>query len=314
MVAEGHPQCLEPMSELHWIDSSILFAYAAATLAIGFWISKRASKNINSYFLGGNTIPWYMLGLSNASGMFDISGTMLMVYWLFIYGLKSVWIPWLWPVFNQVFMMVFLSVWLRRSGVMTGAEWIRFRFGDGRGAQLAHLIVVRVRVGECGRLPCLRFHRHRQVRGDLPSLGAIRRPGHQCQPLRPDHHGSHDALRGEGWHVQRCVHRGAAVLHHDGRLRVGRRDRHAEGVAGDARHGHPRRMEGYLLRAQARARLVGAHGRRQREDRLRRLGAVRVLRRPDAAKGHPPEHRRAPRRTTTCSGCSPPAPRAKPPS
>jgi Na+/proline symporter len=25
---------------------------------------------------------------------------------------------------------------------MTGAEWIRFRFGDGRGAQLAHLIVV----------------------------------------------------------------------------------------------------------------------------------------------------------------------------
>ena len=142
MVAEGHPQCLGPMSELHWIDKSILFVYAAATLAIGFWISKRASKNINSYFLGGNTIPWYMLGLSNASGMFDISGTMLMVYWLFIYGLKSVWIPWLWPVFNQVFMMVFLSVWLRRSGVMTGAEWIRFRFGDGRGAQLAHLIVV----------------------------------------------------------------------------------------------------------------------------------------------------------------------------
>ena len=44
--------------------------------------------------------------------------------------------------FNQVFLMVFLSVWLRRSGVMTGAEWIRFRFGDGRGAQLAHLIVV----------------------------------------------------------------------------------------------------------------------------------------------------------------------------
>src|SRR5690606_23740118 len=70
------------------------------------------------------------------------SGTMWMVYLLFVYGLKSVWIPWLWPTFNQIFMMVFLSIWLRRSGVMTGAEWIRFRFGDGRGAQLAHLIVV----------------------------------------------------------------------------------------------------------------------------------------------------------------------------
>jgi len=127
---------------LHLIDKAIIVGYLLVTIGIGFWISKRASKNLDSYFLGGNTIPWYMLGLSNASGMFDISGTMWMVYLLFVYGLKSVWIPWLWPVFNQIFMMVFLSIWLRRSGVMTGAAWIRFRFGDGRGAQLAHLIVV----------------------------------------------------------------------------------------------------------------------------------------------------------------------------
>jgi SSS family solute:Na+ symporter len=128
--------------QLHAIDLAIILGYIAVTVAIGFWISKKASKSIDNYFLGGNTIPWYMLGLSNASGMFDISGTMWMVYLLFVYGLKSVWIPWLWPTFNQIFMMVFLSIWLRRSGVMTGAEWIRFRFGDNRGAQLAHLIVV----------------------------------------------------------------------------------------------------------------------------------------------------------------------------
>jgi Na+/proline symporter/heme/copper-type cytochrome/quinol oxidase subunit 4 len=38
--------------------------------------------------------------------------------------------------------MIYLSAWLRRSNVMTGAEWIKTRFGTGRGAQLAHLIVV----------------------------------------------------------------------------------------------------------------------------------------------------------------------------
>jgi len=74
--------------------------------------------------------------------MFDIAGTMWLVYLLFIYGLKSVWIPWLWPVFNQIFLMVFLSSWLRRSNVMTGAEWITTRFGKGRGARLSHIIVV----------------------------------------------------------------------------------------------------------------------------------------------------------------------------
>lgn len=127
---------------LSWLDIAVIFAYIAASIGIGFWISKKASQSMDHYFLGGNQIPWYMLGISNASGMFDISGTMWMVYLLFIYGLKSVWIPWLWPVFNQVFLMIFLSVWLRRSNVMTGAEWIKFRFGDTRGAMLSHFIVV----------------------------------------------------------------------------------------------------------------------------------------------------------------------------
>lgn len=127
---------------LHPIDIGIIVLYLLLTVAIGFYISKKASSSIENYFLGGNEIKWQFLGLSNASGMFDISGTMWMVSLLFIYGLKSVWIPWLWPVFNQIFMMIFLSIWLRRSGVMTGAEWIRFRFGDGQGSKLSHIIVV----------------------------------------------------------------------------------------------------------------------------------------------------------------------------
>src|SRR3989304_6292173 len=124
------------------IDVAILVTYFAATIFAGFWVSKRGSKDLDSYFLGGKSLPWNLLGISDASGMFDISGTMLMVYWLFAYGLKSIWLPFLWPVFNQIFLMMFLSAWLRRSNVLTGAEWIEFRFGRGTGANLAHLSVV----------------------------------------------------------------------------------------------------------------------------------------------------------------------------
>ncbi|MGA3011705.1 MAG: sodium:solute symporter family protein [Terracidiphilus sp.] len=127
---------------LHVLDIVIIVAYLLSTVLIGYWVSHRASQNMQAYFLGGNKMPWYVLGISNASGMFDISGTMLLVYWMFVYGLKSVWIPWLWPTFNQIFLMVYLSAWLRRSRVMTGAEWIKTRFGTGRGAQLSHFIVV----------------------------------------------------------------------------------------------------------------------------------------------------------------------------
>jgi Na+/proline symporter len=115
--------------------------YIVAIISIGFYLSKRATKNIDTYFLGGNKIKWYYLGLSNASGMFDISGTMWTVAILFVYGLKSAFIPWLWPVWNQVFVMVFLAIWMRRSNVMTGAEWILTRFG-GRGGRYSHIIVI----------------------------------------------------------------------------------------------------------------------------------------------------------------------------
>ncbi len=124
------------------IDICIIIAYFVLVIVIGFLVSRRRIKDINSYFLSSNSLPWWMLGVSNASGMFDITGTMWLVYVLFVYGLKSVWLPWVWPVFNQVFLMVYLSIWLRRSKVMTGAEWIKTRFGTSTGAQLAHIIVV----------------------------------------------------------------------------------------------------------------------------------------------------------------------------
>ncbi|TFH35111.1 MAG: sodium:solute symporter, partial [Bacteroidia bacterium] len=127
---------------LSGIDISIIFLYLAVTVILGFWISKKASRNLDSYFLGGKTLPWYMLGLSNASGMFDITGTMWMVAIMFIYGIKSVFIPWLWPVWNQVVLMVFLAVWMRRSNVLTGAEWLKTRFGDGAGSRMSHISVV----------------------------------------------------------------------------------------------------------------------------------------------------------------------------
>ena len=106
--------------QLQFIDVSIIFLYIAATIFIGFYIRKRAAKDLDSYFLGDKGLPWYVLGVSNASGMFDITGTMWLVYIMFVYGLKSAFLPWVWPTFNQIFLMMFLATWLRRSNVLTG--------------------------------------------------------------------------------------------------------------------------------------------------------------------------------------------------
>ena len=63
--------------KLHTTDLLIICAYLIAMIVIGLILKKRAAQNMDSYFLGGKSLPFYMLGLSNASGMFDITCTMV---------------------------------------------------------------------------------------------------------------------------------------------------------------------------------------------------------------------------------------------
>lgn len=127
---------------LHPLDLGIILGYFVLVVWLGLRVSRRGAKDLDGYFLGSKTLPWYILGVSDASGMFDISGTMWLVYALFLYGVKSIWLPWMWPTFNQIFLMMFMSAWLRRSNVLTGAQWIETRFGKDRSGTLAHLSVV----------------------------------------------------------------------------------------------------------------------------------------------------------------------------
>jgi SSS family solute:Na+ symporter len=138
------------MIRLAFIDIAIIVLYLATMVALGFWFRKKAKANKESYLMGGKSLPWYMLGLSDASDMFDISGTMWMVALCFVYGMKSIWIPWLWPVFNQVIMMMFLSKWMRRSNADTGAAWLATRFGTrARGVPGSHNVVVAFALLSC---------------------------------------------------------------------------------------------------------------------------------------------------------------------
>ncbi|HKX28396.1 MAG TPA: sodium:solute symporter family protein [Blastocatellia bacterium] len=128
--------------KLGTIDIIILIAYLAAMIGIGVYVTKRASQNLDSYFLGSKSMPWWLLGISNASAMWDVTGTMWFVTLLFTYGMKAAFLPWLWPIFNQVFEAVYLSKWTRRSNARTGAEWITTRFGPGRGGELSRAVIV----------------------------------------------------------------------------------------------------------------------------------------------------------------------------
>lgn len=127
---------------MHALDLAIMAVYFALMVAVGAWVTKKAARDSESYFLAGKSLPWWVIGVAHGSSGIDIGGTMWFVTMLYIYGAKGLFLLWIWPLFNVVFRMVYLGPWVRRSNVLTGAEWMRTRFGRGRGGELAYASVV----------------------------------------------------------------------------------------------------------------------------------------------------------------------------
>ncbi len=127
---------------MHAVDLGIIVVYFLLMVVVGWWVSKKASRDSESYFLAGKSLPWWVIGVAHGSSGIDITGTMWFVTMLFVYGVKGLWLLWIWPLFNVLFRMMYLGAWVRRSNVLTGAEWMRTRFGAGVGSELAYASVV----------------------------------------------------------------------------------------------------------------------------------------------------------------------------
>jgi Na+/proline symporter len=121
------------------LDQVIVVLYLAAIMSIGIAMKRRASKGMSSYFLGGRQLPWWALAMSGSSSYFDITGTMWIVSTFIVLGLKGMWVHWLWGFPITAFYLAYMGKWIRRSDVMTGAEWMKTRFGAGKAGDIARL-------------------------------------------------------------------------------------------------------------------------------------------------------------------------------
>jgi len=119
------------------IDYCLILAYFALVIGMGFWFQKRASKGLASYFLGGKSLHWLALAMSGSVSNFDITGTMWIISILYVLGMKSMWHHWMWGFLMGAFFMSYMGKWVRRSNVMTAAEWMQTRFGSGPAGKLA---------------------------------------------------------------------------------------------------------------------------------------------------------------------------------
>lgn len=129
------------MAYLNWVDYTIIGVYLLVLLVMGKALQKMASSSLEDYFLGGRKLPWWALGITGMSSFLDMSGTMVITSFLFMMGPRGFFIEFRGgAVLVLVFILAWTAKWHRRSGCMTGAEWMIYRFGSGPSGQAARVI------------------------------------------------------------------------------------------------------------------------------------------------------------------------------
>lgn len=123
------------------IDLWIIGLYLVGLLGVGAYLARKASQGAEAYFLGNRNLPWWALGASGMSSNLDAAGTMTIVTLLYLYGMHGFFIEMRGGVVLPIAVfLAFMGKWHRRSGVVTTAEWMRLRFGNGFGGKSARAL------------------------------------------------------------------------------------------------------------------------------------------------------------------------------
>lgn len=110
------------------LDIIVIFFFSAFILGIGLLFS-RTGVNMKSFFAGGESVPWFIGGLSLFMSFFS-AGTF--VAWgsvAYKYGWVSITIQWT-MAFGAIVAAVFIAPRWKRTGNLTAAEYIQQRLGD----------------------------------------------------------------------------------------------------------------------------------------------------------------------------------------
>ena len=126
---------------LQLVDYLIIAVYLISIVIFGIYLERKARSGIDSYFLGNRNMPWWVLGASGMASNTDLAGTMIISALIYAVGAKGFFIEIRGGVvLIMAILMIFMGKWNRRAQVMTLAEWMRLRFGEGREGNTARII------------------------------------------------------------------------------------------------------------------------------------------------------------------------------
>jgi solute:Na+ symporter, SSS family len=122
------------MRTLAPLDWGIVVAYLALALAVGVWVSRRAGRSIDSYFVAERGLPWWWLGTSMVATTFAADTPLVVAGLVAEHGVAGNWFWWSWAISHVSMAVIFAALW-RRARILTDAELVELRYG-GRSASV----------------------------------------------------------------------------------------------------------------------------------------------------------------------------------
>jgi SSS family solute:Na+ symporter len=116
------------------LDWGIVALYFAASAAIGIGLSKRASRSMEHFFVGGRSLPWWLVGTSMVATTFAADTPLAVTELVVLYGVAGNWLWWSMVMSGILTVFFYARLW-HRAGVITDAELTELRYG-GRPAAI----------------------------------------------------------------------------------------------------------------------------------------------------------------------------------
>src|SRR3989338_5132126 len=115
------------MRTLVFADYFIIALYVIACVGIGLYFTKRASKSVDHFFVGGRSMPWWLIGTSMAATNFSCDTPLAITKYIFQEGIAGVWFLWSSAIQAMLATFLFAQLW-RRSEAVTDAEIVEKRY------------------------------------------------------------------------------------------------------------------------------------------------------------------------------------------
>ena len=108
-------------------DIIIIAVYFIVSIGIGFYMSRRAGKGMDDFFLSGRKLPWYIAGTSMVATTFAADTPLAVTELVVQNGISGNWLWWNMLFGGMLTVFFFAKLW-RRADILTDAEFVSIRY------------------------------------------------------------------------------------------------------------------------------------------------------------------------------------------